>query len=113
MDINGLKALGADVESGLARCMNNEAIYFRLIGMCAADGNYDVLAESIAAGELRKAFEAAHALKGVTGNLSLDQLYKPISEITELLRNETDTDYSALVEEILKQRKLLVEFCEN
>lgn len=85
---------GADTVKGLERCMNNEAFYFRLIGMAAADGNFDKLRQAIADGDLDNAFEAAHALKGITGNLSLDPLFDPICEITELLRAKTEMDYS-------------------
>ena len=57
--------------------------------------------------DLDKAFEVAHALKGIYGNLSLTPLTKPVSEITELLRSRTDTDYSALMNEIMAQKARL------
>ena len=57
------------------------------------------------------AFEAAHALKGVLGNLSLTPLYEPVQEITELLRNRTEMDYTPLLETILEQRKILEGLC--
>ncbi|MBR5658308.1 MAG: Hpt domain-containing protein, partial [Lachnospiraceae bacterium] len=49
--------------------------------------------ERIGERDLKGAFEAAHALKGVLGNLSLTPLYEIVCEITELLRAQTDTDY--------------------
>ena len=36
-----------------------------------------------------RAFRAAHTLKGVCGNLSLDKLLDSASKLTELLRPET------------------------
>ena len=45
----------------------------------------------------------AHALKGLYANLSLTPLTKPVSELTELLRNRTDTDHSALLAEAKAQ----------
>ena len=57
-------------------------------------------ARLVAAGDLKTAFESAHALKGVLGNLSLTPLYDKVSEITELLRARTETDYSPLLSEI-------------
>ena len=45
--------------------------------------------------DLDAAFEAAHALKGVTGNLALTPIYEPVQVVTELLRSRTETDYSA------------------
>ena len=59
--------------------------------------------------DLDAAFEVAHALKGMYGNISLTPIYKPLSEMTELLRSRTDTDYSALLAEAKKQKKILEE----
>ena len=49
------------------------------------------------------AFETAHTLKGMYANLSLTPLTEPVSEMTELLRKRTDTDYSELMEEAKTQ----------
>ena len=35
-----LKEKGSRVEEGLARCMNNETFYLRLVGMALKDGNF-------------------------------------------------------------------------
>ena len=50
--------------------------------------------------DLDAAFEAAHALKGVLGNLGLTPLYEPVAEMTECLRSKTDKDYSAYIDVI-------------
>ena len=42
-------------------------------------------------------------LQDLYANLSLTPLTKPVSEMTELLRSRTDTDYSALMEEAAAQ----------
>ena len=65
----------------------------------------------IAAKDLKAAFEAAHALKGVLGNLSLTPLYTPVVEITELLRSNTDMDYKSLLDTILEKRDELGRLC--
>ena len=87
MTLDLLKAWGADTTAGLARCMNNEAFYLRLVGMELNDANFAALDRALAAQDMRAAFEAAHALKGATGNLGLSPLYTPVCELTELLRN--------------------------
>lgn len=86
LTVDALRAKGSKVEEGLARCMNNEAFYLRLVGMGLKDGNFDVLRAALSAGDAKVAFEAAHALKGVLGNLALTPLYEPAAAITELLR---------------------------
>jgi len=111
--IEKLRAYGADVDSGLHRCMDNEDMYLRLVRMSIEDGNFDRLFAAMEAGDLDAGFEAAHALKGVTGNLSLDPLFEPLSEMTELLRARTVTDYATLTaavkEKLAELKELLAE----
>ena len=99
--IEALKAFGADTEKGLERCMNKEDFYLRLVGMAIDDANIEKLRTAIDNNDLDHAFEAAHALKGTTGNLSLDPVYEPLCEITELLRSRTEMDYTELMDRIL------------
>ncbi|MBQ2146937.1 MAG: Hpt domain-containing protein, partial [Firmicutes bacterium] len=100
LTIEKLKEFGADTEAGLTRCMNNEEFYFRLIGMAAKDPNFEKLEIALAMEEPDDAFEAAHALKGVLGNLSLTPLLEPVAEMTELLRARADADYAPLMAKI-------------
>ena len=99
MTIEKLREFGADVDEALVRCMNNEEFYIMLVGKVTEDGRLAQLEQQLAAKDLDAAFETAHALKGMYANLSLTPLTVPISEITELLRSRTDTDYSALLGE--------------
>ena len=104
LTIDKLREWGANVDEGLTRCMNNEAFYLRMVGMIEADGNYDKLGQSLAAGDLQAAFEAAHALKGGLGNLSLTPMFTPASALCEALRGRTGEDYSAMYGELTKAR---------
>lgn len=113
LTIDGLKEYGANVEEGLARCINNEAFYLRLIKMAYADAGFDQLAAAVSANDKDAAFEAAHALKGVLGNLSLTPIYEPVAEITELLRNRQEADYAVYVDRILEQRDKLKAMAED
>lgn len=92
--IDALKQWGADTQEGLQRCMNNEALYLRLINMFFDKNSFGELKEAVTNDDLDKAFQAAHALKGVLGNLSLKPLSDIVFEVTELLRNRTKMDYS-------------------
>ncbi len=111
LTLDGLKAYGADTKSGMERCMNNEAFYLRLVEKSLSDTSYDKLKEAVAANDLDAAFEAAHALKGVLGNLALTPLYEPVSKITELLRAKEQADYNAYVDEILAKFGELKNLC--
>jgi hypothetical protein len=109
LTVEGLKDYGANVEEGLRRCLNNEGFYIRLVGIAAADEGFDKLAGQVQSGDLGGAFDTAHALKGVLGNLFLTPLYEPVSEITELLRKKAEYDYTELIDTILKERDRLKE----
>ena len=89
LNIDTLKACGANTEEGLGRCFNNETFYLRLVRMGLADPNFDKLSAAMADDDAQAAFEAAHALKGSIGNLSLTPIYEPVSQLTELLRGKT------------------------
>lgn len=112
LTIEKLNLTGANTAEGLARCFGNEAFYLRLVGMIPQEKNFDNLKDAIESGDLDKVFEAAHALKGVLGNLSLTPLYNTVCEMTELLRARTDTDYSAMLKKLLDSRDELAGLCD-
>ena len=99
-----LRAFGADVETGLSRCMGKEDLYRRLISMGLGDAKFEELGAVLEAGDLSKAFEICHALKGVIGNLAITPLYEILSTMTEKLRAKEQTDYKAMYSDILKIR---------
>ncbi|MBQ7989556.1 MAG: Hpt domain-containing protein [Oscillospiraceae bacterium] len=100
MNIDSLKAYGADTDEGLARCMNMADFYLKMVNMAIAEDKVSVLRSQLEQGDLDAAFETAHAMKGVWGNLSVTPMYDAVSRITELLRGRTQTDYSPLMDEI-------------
>ena len=103
LNLDTLRAYGANVDEGMTRCFNNEAFYLRLVGMGLADANFDRLRQAMDAGDARAAFEAAHALKGSMGNLSLTPIYDPVSELTERLRGVSTIggDEAALLDRVM------------
>ncbi len=102
--IEELKNKGADVETGLSRCVGNETLYLKLIKIGLEDVKFDELGTTLEAKNLDKAFELCHALKGVIGNLALTPLYDAVSQMTEKLRGREQADYPAMYSDILKLR---------
>ena len=113
LTIEKLREYGADVDDGLARCMNMEEFYISLVEKVLTDNRLPLLERQISEEDLDEAFETAHALKGMYANLSLTPLIKPVSEMTELLRNRTQTDYSGYVRQILQMRDELKKATQN
>ena len=108
LTVEALRACGANTEEGLGRCMNNEAFYLRLVNMALDDAGFEKLAAAVASADKKAAFETAHSLKGVLGNLALTPLYIPVSEMTELLRASADADYQSYLDRILAARDQLL-----
>ena len=81
-----LMEAGIDVDDALARLMQNEGLFLRVLRAFLQDGNFARLQEALAKGDVSGAFTAAHTLKGVAGNLSLNALYERVSGVVECLR---------------------------
>lgn len=108
LTIAQLEEFGVNTKEGLTRCMNNEKFYFRMLKMGLGNDSFEKLESALAAGNLEDAFEAAHALKGVLGNLALTPIYKPLAEMTEMLRAKKDADYVEIYKPILELRNTLL-----
>ncbi len=105
-----LEENGADVEATLNRFMGKDELYVKFLGKFPADQNYANLGTRLEAGAFKEAYECAHALKGVVGNLGLTPLYEKVSALVEELRNKADEDVDAArADELWQQVKALYE----
>ena len=113
LTIDALREYGANVDEGLGRCLNKEEFYLKLVKMAASDAGFEKLEKAVEEADLDTAFEAAHALKGVLGNLALTPVFEPASALTELLRARQPGDYAALLAQIAEQRDILRTLCAD
>lgn len=86
MNLEVLRAGGVDVDAALARMMGSEALLGRLLGKFTADQSCARFEEAAAADDSEAGLDAAHALKGVSGNLSMTRVFELTSRICELIR---------------------------
>lgn len=100
MDNEKLKAAGIDVDDALARLMGSQALLERLLGKFTADQNMARLEDAAASGDAASGFEAAHALKGVCGNLSMTRLFELTSRQCDLFRSGDAVSAFALVGDV-------------
>lgn len=77
---------GIDIDSGVERFSGNEMLYEKFLHRFADDKSYSELVTALSAGDCDAAFNAAHTLKGVSGNLSLIRLKNLVSKQVEYLR---------------------------
>ncbi|MBR6343105.1 MAG: Hpt domain-containing protein [Selenomonadaceae bacterium] len=108
LTLEKMRDLGIDPTDGLTRCMNNEVFFFKMISMAVANDYFDTLGPALEKNDLESAFEAAHALKGVIGNLALKPIYEPLAEMTELLRAKKQADYISMYRPIKEIRDQLL-----
>lgn len=104
-----LEAAGMDVGGALTRLMGSEALLERLLGKFAADENCARLVAAAEADDADAALEAAHALKGVSGNLSMTRLYELTSRQCELIRGGDWPAARALTAEVASAHGALVD----
>ena len=98
--IEELKKLGVNTDEGIERCLDDEDFYLMLIETALDDSELIKLETALGSGDIKAAFEAAHALKGVYGNMSLTPLYEPMVQLTETLRRNSTDNADVLMEEI-------------
>ncbi len=107
------KANGIDVYESVDRLMGMENLYDSLLLDFLADENFDIMKKSLAAGDTSTAFNAAHALKGVAGNLGMEKFYRRLHPTVEKLRRgESDValeEIEILENEYKKIKKLIEE----
>lgn len=82
-----LLAEGIDVDEAMERFMGNEALMMKFLLRFPQDENFAKLKQAMAQGDAGAAFEAAHTLKGVAGNLSMKTFFHQVSDIVEELRS--------------------------
>ena len=75
-----------NIEEGLARLLGNKVLFKRILTIFSASDAMDRLENEFNSGNLQKASEIAHEIKGMAGNLSLTALYTDSAELMLVLR---------------------------
>jgi HPt (histidine-containing phosphotransfer) domain-containing protein len=65
-----------DFADGVKRVMNNSKLYVKLLAKFKDGTRLDDLEAAVTAGDMEKAKNAAHTIKGLAANLSLAELFK-------------------------------------
>ena len=95
--------LQVDEKALLNRFSGNRALMERFIRKFPQDKTFEELRQAESAGDTEKLFQAAHTLKGISGNLGMDRLYRLCSQLVEELRanrtEHTSEQYTAIQQE--------------
>lgn len=100
-----LKDAECDVEGALARFLDDEDLYVQFYSELLDDEAFTNLGNALEEGRLYDAFEFAHTLKGIIGNMGLTPMFELVCDIVEPLRINTDDGVKEKYQELLKLRE--------
>ncbi len=78
---------GVNYNEGLKRFSGNKELYEKYLVKFFEDSSISGLKECIQKGRYDEAFKYAHTMKGISGNLSLTNIYFCCCELVKALRN--------------------------
>lgn len=104
---------GVNIETAMERFMNNEQLLERFLKKFPQDTNYKELLAAVEEKRYEDAFKAAHTLKGVCGNLSLDSLYENVCTVVELLRSGKGEEIDSELPKVKAEYERVVEILKT
>lgn len=98
-----------DVEGALQRFCGNEELYLSYVNTFPEEPTMGALKDAVEAQNWEDAFTAAHALKGLAGNLGFVPLYHATGEMVVLLRSGNVDEMSTCYEQARQCYETLVQ----
>lgn len=99
-----------DIDTALGRIRGNKKLYAKMLGMFLQSPEFDALEAALQANDYEKCGEAAHAIKGITGNLSLMALFETSTELMNQFRaNGYQEETLAAYRDALEKTRPIVE----
>lgn len=87
-----LNDAGVNYSRGLTRFLDNREVYERILIMFSNDDKLPKLIAAFENNDYQALFQLSHAIKGVSGNLDIEDLYQKSCVLTDLLRDDTTID---------------------
>jgi len=111
--IQKLSAWNCDIAGALPRFINNKAFYCKLLREVPEQENFFLLEKALNSGDLHTAFEQAHTLKGMLGNMGLTPMYDEACAVVEPLRSGKTDGVAAHFQILLEQKAKLEEILQD
>jgi HPt (histidine-containing phosphotransfer) domain-containing protein len=86
------RAVYIDLDDGLGRVRGNKKLYKRMLGLFTASGEFAAFEDALGAGDIARAGEVAHGLKGMAGNLGLTKVFAYSTQLNAEMRGGTRND---------------------
>lgn len=97
------KNTNLDYDGTVARFCGKESLVIKFLKKFPNDPSFDELAQAVEANDFEEIEKSAHALKGVTGNLGLQDLFEINQKIVDAVRSG---QYEALPEYFRKDQEI-------
>lgn len=100
-----LEESGIDYAAGLRRFLEDQDLYEKMLTAFLSDDSFSKASDAFRDRDYAALFEQTHALKGVSGNLDMPELYHGSGELTEYLRHNNtpeENTVSVLFDKISK-----------
>lgn len=108
-----LKGLGVHTEEAVARMNGNVSLYERMLVKFADMMRNSLVRSDFDCINYDDITEAAHAIKGASGNLSVTPIYEAYSEIVRLLRAGQPEQAKEVLENIMPVQTEIVNCIEK
>ena len=114
MNILLLTGAGIDANEGLRRFGGKEELYTKYLRKFIEDESFWKLKKAMEEEAYRDVMVYAHTLKGISGNLSINEFYKEVNVLVEAIRNNQGVEkikesYLSVSEQYNKSVQAIVE----
>lgn len=96
-----LRTLGVDTEEAIDRMNGKVSLYERMLTKFAGMMKASSVGKDFDSKDYDSAVEAAHIIKGVSGNLSITPVYEAYTEIVRLLRADMPEQAEQVFEKVM------------
>lgn len=111
--IEELKVLGVNTDEALARMNGNASLYERMLVKFLGMMKNSSVKPDFDCNDYADIIDAAHAIKGASGNLSVSPVYEAYSEIVRLLRDNQPEQSKEVLEKILPVQRDIMNCIEK
>lgn len=113
MDYTLLNNAGVDCESALRRFMGNEILFAKTLKKFLEDCSFSSLSAAAAANNSSEALSHSQTLKGICGNLSMNELYELFSAQVVLMRSGKWKEAYEMLPDITEKYRCVTEAIEQ
>lgn len=98
-----------DIDGSLARFGNMESFYIKFLKKFIDDKSFENIKEALKEKNIEKLGEEAHTLKGVSGNLGLNNIYGYSVELMRASKEKNLVEIEEIVTKLEVELKIVIE----